>query len=123
MKVEVAGNQLRINGLARKFEQRIVKTVEIGDKVMVLLNSDDFKDGDELVGRNIVAVNKEGEIDWRIEYHGFKVRNRKDVEVPQAFFSLWLDEDGKTLRASIPVAKFEVDPETGMFRSLELKQR
>ncbi|MCG8548236.1 MAG: hypothetical protein MJE12_28895, partial [Alphaproteobacteria bacterium] len=112
-----------INGLARKFEQRIVKTVEIGDKVMVLLNSDDFKDGDELVGRNIVAVNKEGEIDWRIEYHGFKVRNRKDVEVPQAFFGLWLEDDGRTLRAGVPVADFVVDPENGMFRSVELTQR
>ena len=124
MNVELVNPRvLKINDSVIEFQQRIKKFLEIEDRVVVLLKVSDFEDGDELVGRNIVAVNQNGEIDWRIEYHGFKVRNRKDVEVPQAFFSLWLDEDGKTLRASIPVAKFEVDPETGMFRSLQLKQR
>lgn len=113
---------LQIDDTVVEFEQRVKRFVEIDGRVVVLLKVSDFENGDELVGRNIVAVNEHGEIAWRIEYHGFKVRNRVGIEVPQAFFGLWLEDDGKKLRAGIPVADFVVDPETGRFLSVELDQ-
>ena len=123
MTAEIDGRELRFNDHKLNFEQRIVEAVEFDNKLVVLLNSDDFEDGDEMVGQNIVAVDEKGEIDWRIEYHGFKVRNRAGKKVPQAFFGLWIDEDDGSLRAGIPVADFVVDPETGMFLKVELTQK
>lgn len=114
-------NVLGINGKSIEFKQRIKEFVEVGNRIIVLLKVSDFEKGDELVGRNIVAVNEQGEIDWRIEYHGFKVRPPTN-NAPQAFFGLWIDEDDGSLRAGIPVADFVVDPETGTFQKVELNR-
>ena len=120
MKLEVVDKELCINGRSIRFDQRIAKWVEVDGKAVLLLNSDDFEKGDELVGRNIVAYDEQGEFVWRIEYHGYKVTNRDGVDVPQAFFGLWIDKESGILKAGIPVAVFDVDPETGMFLKVEL---
>lgn len=118
----VSPSRLKIGNKEIEFPQRVKKFVEFKGLTIVLLKVSDFEEGDELVGRNIVAYDGQGELVWRIEYHGFKVKNRKGVEVPQAFFGLWIDKDGKTLRAGIPVAVFEVDPATGTFLKVELER-
>jgi hypothetical protein len=120
MKSYFFDRELRIDENVITFEQRIVKTIELDGTVFVLLNGDDFASGDELVGQNIVAYDSNGKFIWRIERHGFKVPNRGGVEVPQAYFGLWIGEDGKTLHAGIPVAEFEVDPANGMLQKVEL---
>ena len=112
-------NRLKINETEVEFPQRVRKFVELNGLTIVLLKVGDFEEGDELVGRNIVAYDSNGELAWRIERHGFSVRNRKGDFVPQAYFGLWIDEDGETLRAGIPVADFKVDPSNGMLLEME----
>ena len=124
MEIGRAGtNGLTISGKRVDFPQRIKKFVTLENLVIVLLKVSDFEEGDPMVGRNIVALNEDGEIVWRIEDHGFRITDWRDVEAPEAFFGLWLEDDGKTLKAGIPHAIFEVDPETGSLLSIETVQR
>ncbi len=109
--------------VGKLFEQRIEKVVHISGLTIVLLNSDDFEEGDPMVGRNVVALNDKGEIVWRIEDHGIKIKDWQNVEAPEAFFGLWLEDDGKKLKAGVPHAIFEVDPATGRLLSIETVHR
>ena len=116
-------NGLTISEKLVEFPQRIKKFVIRENLVIVLHKVSDFEEGDPMVGRNIVAVGEDGKIVWRIEDHGFRIKDWQDVEAPEAFFGLWLEDDGKTLKAGIPHAIFEVDPETGHLLSIETVHR
>ena len=89
MDVELSDpHRLRIGDHEIEFPQRVKKFLTLDSRAVVLLKPNDFENGDELVGRNIVAHDEHGEFVWRIEYHGYKVTNRDGVDVPQAFFGL-----------------------------------
>lgn len=116
----ISPKRLRINDAEIEFPQRVKKFIELDDLTIILLKVSDFAEGGELVGQNIVAYDANGKFAWRIERHGFKVSNRDGVEVPRAYFGLWIGEDSKTLHAGIPVAEFEVDPANGLLQKVEL---
>jgi hypothetical protein len=115
--------RLKISGKEIEFPQRVKKFVSVGSRAIVLLKVSDFEEGDPMVGRNIVAIDEDGKMAWRIEDHGIKVKDWQGIEAPEAFFGLWLENNGKTLKAGVPHAIFEVDPETGRLLSIETVHR
>lgn len=108
-----SGHELAINGQLLVFEQRIVKVIEFNGKIIVLLNSDDFKEGEILSSRNIIAYDKKGQLVWRIEDAGIKIRNRNNEYIPQPYLSLWVGRDGNTLHAGLGGVEVEVNPTDG----------
>lgn len=115
----ISPKRISINGKEVEFPQRVKKFVETHGLTIVLLKVSDFETGDELVGRNILAYDPQGNLAWRVEDHGFTIRNREGVYVPQAYFGLWIDKDSNALCAGIPVADFEIDQSNGMLLKME----
>ncbi len=106
-------NTISVNGRSLEFPQSIEDTVELADRVLVLLNVSDFDDDDPLVGQNVVAIGAEGQVLWRIEPTGGKRRNRHGDMVPVAYFNLWKDTETGQVHVAIPDVILELNPEDG----------
>ena len=87
--------------------------VELDARVIIELMVDDFKVGDPLVGRNILAFDGNGEMLWRIPASGVMRSSRYGGETPEAYFGLWLDDEGN-LKTGVPSGwDYVLDPENG----------
>ena len=113
MQVSKSGKTLNINGNTISFEQRVNEFVELADRVIVELYVDDFEVGDPLVGRNILAFDENGEMLWRIPATGVTRRSVLGGETPEAFFGLWLGDDGKVKTGTPNGFDWDIDPDTG----------
>ena len=114
MEVDRSGKTLTINGRAIEFDQKVDEVVEFPDRVVIRLRVDDFAVVDPLVGRNILAFDRTGEMVWRIPANGLTRPSRYGGETPGAYFGLWIDKKDGKLKTGIPSGwTFEIDPETG----------
>ena len=101
--VECGGNRIEL-------DKRVESSIDLGDKVIVLFYVNDYEMGDMMVGRNIVAYDKQGQQIWRVEDHG--LRRRSERRAPDAFFDIRLDEEGR-LWGGTPGVELMIDLETG----------
>lgn len=67
---QIGERALVIGGQEIEFRQRILRFLPVQDRVIVLLNPDDFEFGDPMVGRNILAYGENGELIWQVADHG-----------------------------------------------------
>ena len=104
---------LVINGHTVAFQQRIATFIPLSDRVVVHLKTANFKYGDKLVGRNLLACGPDGKQLWRVANHGMMIGARHEDAVTQP------DETG---RRHVPHAIFEVivSKKNGMFRDVLL---
>ena len=103
-----SGKTLTVNGRTIEFEQRVDELVVLDDRVIIHLHVSDFSVGDPLVGRNILAFDASGEMLWRIPATGV-IRGKS----PEAFFDLWMGDDGKVRTGTANGFDWDVDPDTG----------
>ncbi|GEM_PF-2165319 len=103
-------NVLEFGGRSVQLDKPVVQYLIVDDKVIVLLNSDEYDKGDMLVGRNVLAYDLEGNQLWRVPDHG--LRRPANPKVPDAYFGIYLDEKGK-LWGETPGVDIEIDPKTG----------
>ena len=101
--VECDGNRIEL-------DKRVESSINLGDKVIVLFYVNDYEVGDMMVGRNIVAYDKDGIELWRVEDHG--LRRPAAPDVPDAFFDIHVDDDGR-LWGGTPGIYLEIDLGTG----------
>ncbi|MDP6805843.1 MAG: hypothetical protein QF902_11040 [Rhodospirillales bacterium] len=87
--------------------------VTLEDRVIIRLLVGDFEIGDPLVGRNVLAFDKDGNMLWRIPTTGVMVRDPDGSEAPEAYFNLRLNSDGETINIASPDLTYDLDPETG----------
>ncbi len=114
MKATVSGKTLTINGRELTFEQEIYQSVELPDRVIVLLHPGDFAKDDPLKGCNIIALDEDGEMLWRIQDRGVTLTTKDGKEISESYTGLGLAKDEKTVRVSTPFGfLYELDPETG----------
>ena len=113
MKVSKSGKTLTIEGRNFAFDQRIERIVVLDDRVILELYVNDFEFGDPLVGRNVIAVDKDGNLLWRITETGVMMRDPDGSEAPAAYFNLRLSSDGKNIKIGTPDMTYDLDPETG----------
>ena len=66
MTVSFEGNRLIIDGNTVEFEQPIEDMVERRDRVIVVLDDEEYAPGDPTGDRNVVAVDRNGTLLWRI---------------------------------------------------------
>jgi len=111
-------NILLVNGRTLTFDQAVHTVINLEDRLIIHLKTDDFQRGDPLVGRNVLCFDKSGDMLWRIEDTEMTIGEGED-EVPQSFLSLeFLDEK---IVVSNPDAIFLVNPENGMLYDGEPK--
>ena len=103
-------NFVGLGGRRIELDKRVEESIDLGDKVIVLFYVNDYEVGDMMVGRNIVALDGEGEQMWRVADHG--LRRRGAPEVPDAYFDIHIDEDGR-LWGGLPGLYAEIDLDTG----------
>ena len=113
MNVTKSGKTLTIDGRTVVLDQRVEAMVVLDDLVIVELYVNDFKMGDPLVGRNVIALDVDGNLVWRIPDTGVMIRDPDGSEAPEAYYTLRLNSDGKTINIGTPVMTYEIDPETG----------
>jgi len=99
-----------IGGKELVFDQRVAVLIELDDRTIIRLKTDDFDYGDPLVGRNILCFDNEGKMLWRVEDHEMVI-GKKDT--PQSFLSLMIGENGE-IETDIPDAYFNINPENGL---------
>ena len=107
---QIGERVLVIGGQEIEFRQKILRFLPLEDRVIVLLNPDDFEFGDPMVGRNILAYDGSGELIWRVADHGLKRPSRR--KAPEAFFNIGMPDDS-TINAVAASCIFKLDPETG----------
>lgn len=114
MKVTVGKNSLVISGREVSFKEEVFESLQLPDRVIVLLNPADFADEDPFSGRNIVCLDEKGELLWRIEDAGVTRSTADGREIPDPFTGIELNDDGKTIEVGIAAGvDFDLDPETG----------
>jgi hypothetical protein len=104
-------NALMIGGKELRFDQRVDVMIEMSDRSIILLNTDDFLRGDALVARNVLCFDRNGDLLWRIEDAEMMIGEGED-EVPQSYLSLeYIDG---TIVVGNPDAIFSVNPDDGI---------
>ena len=101
---------VEFDGKRIELDKRVEESISLGDKAIVLFYVNDYEVGDMMVGRNIVAYDKDGNELWRVEDHG--LRRRSERRAPDAFFDIRLDEEGR-LWGGTPGIYLEIDLGTG----------
>ncbi len=113
MKVTHSGKSLTINGRTLTFDQRVDEVVVLSDRVIVELLVDDFDEDDPLKGRNIIALDENGKMLWRIQDRGITRTTKDGREIPESYTGLGLEDDG-VVRVSTPFGfDYDLDSETG----------
>ena len=113
MKVAHTGNEITINGHKVTFPQEIEEVVVLEDRVILRLLTDDFEEGDPLEGQNILALDAEGKLLWRIEGPIYTNLNEQDEKVPGGYSGLAKSDDGQIF-AFIPIGYvLDLDSNTG----------
>ncbi len=102
-----------VDGEVMQFEQPIIDQVELSDRVIVLLDPDEFADGDELVGENVIAIGGDGEVIWRIQPCGGWVEGANGKMVPVAYFNLWQDTETGQMHVAVPDVILDLNPDDG----------
>jgi hypothetical protein len=113
MNVTFRGNKLTIDGRIATLPHAIEFILPLSDRVIVLLDPEDYADDDATVERNVFAVGRSGEILWQIERaYVPSVRNSDDDFSP--FTAIELAKDGKTPRAfEWDGVWYDLSPQTG----------
>lgn len=124
---------LIINGHTIEFEQRVAELFSLLDRVVVLLETDDFEFGDKLVGRNLIAYDSRGTQLWRVSDHGATLGARREDtvtepdktgrrRVPQSIVGAYFDEDDGVIRALIIDSELTIDPEDGKVLGFKMRR-
>jgi hypothetical protein len=115
MKFKIDGRQMTVGENTVQFEVSIWEIEEYKDRLFVLLEYDDYEDGDPRAERNIVAVDQNGRILWRIEMAP-EVRVVDGKRMDNSYIGI----DPNTGKKDRPVEAYDttgscwkVDPETG----------
>tara|TARA_R110002110_G_scaffold68574_4_gene185525 strand:- start:248 stop:622 length:375 start_codon:yes stop_codon:yes gene_type:complete len=105
---------LEIDGRVVRFPQRIFRFVEYQDIIVVGLKVADFDIADPMVGRNILALDRQGNLLWRVEEHGYEYyHSRVDAYVPQPFIGLGVSSETGKLEGVLPYVYVTIDEKTG----------
>ena len=87
---------LEIDGRIVRFPQRI------------------FRIADPMVGRNILALDRQGKLLWRVEDHGFEYQDPDaDRLLPQPFIGLGVNSETGKLEGVLPYVYVTIDEKTG----------
>lgn len=115
MKISFEGKTLRLGDRTIEFEARVAKLNRYGDLLFVRLDDDDYSEQDEFRERNIVAVDADGNIRWRIDRPP-SAPTRRGKRWSSAYVGIDPDtgkEDRPVVAYDIHGACWKVDPETG----------
>lgn len=98
MKASFQGNTLTVDGRAVTLPHAIEEILALSDRVIVLLDPEDYADDDLAMNHNLLAVGKNGEILWWVKRaHEFLEEDDGEKHF-SAFTTIELAKDGKTLR-------------------------
>ncbi len=105
---------LEIDGRIVRFPQRIFRFVEYRDIIVVGLKVADFDIADPMVGRNILALDRQGKLLWRVEDHGFEYQDPDaDRLLPQPFIGLGVNSETGKMEGVLPYVYVTIDEKTG----------
>ena len=105
---------LNIEGKIVRLPQRMFRFVEYQNIIVVGLKVADFDVADPMVGRNILALDRQGNLLWRVEEHGYEYyHSRVDGYVPQPFIGLGVNSKINKLRGVLPYVCLTIDEKTG----------
>lgn len=114
MAVRFQGRTLIIDGRHLKLEQWIERAIEFEDRVLVLFDDERYPDGDPRAVRNVVAVDKNGEILWRIRNSSKLFPDVDDVETPYTGLELEFQDGKRVVVAFEPIGMcYEVNIDDG----------
>lgn len=108
------GTSVVVDGKVVELGASVEETLAIGDIHIVLLNLYDFPSDYPFKGRNIVALNKDGNELWRVEPFWWTVKAKDGTrKIPDSFSHIHIGDDGK-LYAEQPIGFIcEIDLKTG----------
>tara|TARA_R110002110_G_scaffold198346_1_gene408574 strand:+ start:1516 stop:1890 length:375 start_codon:yes stop_codon:yes gene_type:complete len=105
---------LDVDGRIVRFPQRIYKFVEYQDIIVICLVNRNIDPADPMVGRNILALDRQGNLLWRVEDHGFEYQDPDaDRLLPQPFIGLGVNPKINKLRGVLPYVCVTIDEKTG----------
>lgn len=85
-----------IGGRTIELGSPIDETLRIGELLLVRLDLYDLPPDDPMKGRNVLALDKNGEEVWRIEPFWHKVKAKDGSrDIPDSYIGFDLGEDGK----------------------------
>jgi hypothetical protein len=106
-----------------EFPQRISEAVQLSDRVVLLLDEEDFEEGDEMVGRNVLCIGETGDVLWRIVPASAKATEHDpEWAAPEPYDDVWQDPETEKLKVRVPDITFDLDPETGEISNLHYER-
>ena len=113
MTVSFEGKTLTIDDMDHEMEQPIRDTIELEDRIVVLLDDEAYPDGDPNEERNVLAVSKSGEMLWRIVRAPMRRGGEKSTDM-NPYTGIWFRDDGKSvLVGDWGGCDYDLDTDTG----------
>lgn len=114
MNASYEGKTLIVSGRRISMPYPIEQILPLPDKVIVLLNDEDMPSDDPLMGRNVAAFDKDGNMAWRIPLSTVTFIDDHDREWPCPYSYLAFAEDGCTIQVyETSGVRHDLDPATG----------
>ena len=110
--VRSEGKTLFVGDHEIEFEAPITKVLEIRNKIVVRLNVDDLDDEDPMLERNVICVDQNARVLWRIERSEGPLDEGVPILNPYAGIGLNDDETG-AVAYDMGGQCFDLDLETG----------
>ena len=105
---------LDIDGRILSFQKRITRFVEYQDIIVLLQENGVIDARDPTVDRNILALDRQGNLLWRVEDHGYEYYHaRVDEYVLQPFIGLGVSSETGKLEGVLPYVYVTIDEKTG----------
>lgn len=108
-------SRLTINDLSLEFDTKIISTVPVGSGAIVLFDAYDCEEADQNYERNVFALDKRGEILWRIERSWGEREILSDgTVIRNPYRWIELSEKKDSIQADTwRSMRYDLDPETG----------
>ncbi len=114
MTVSFDENRLTIDGKTVELEKPIYTIKEISDRVIVVFDEEDYAAEDPNGDRNVIAVDRNGAMLWRIQNSVSPTRGRPGRTIPFSGVGVRQKEEVDMLIGYDAAGMcYEIDPETG----------
>ena len=113
IEVEHAHNSITVNGNKKEFDGDVIDVLVSDQIVLVLIETYDLPPDHPYRGRNVFALDRNGDLIWQIEESGGKIEDKTGKEVPESYMEIRKSAENHIRVFQISGYSYDVDSNTG----------
>ena len=122
IEVEHAHNSITVNGNKKEFDGDVIDVLVSDQISLVLIETYDLPPDHPYRGRNVFALDRNGDLIWQIEESGGKIEDKTGKEVPESYMEIRKSAENHIRVFPISGYSYDVDSNTGRISNLDFSR-